>query len=103
MLGTNLIMDSECNILLTLTYVKQNSISNYHSKYANMEWQQSITNCRILEAKTKTKKNSLVFSPQVSYTDRWTATAGEVGAYFCEQWVSRGQRRGSLRPLISVS
>jgi hypothetical protein len=48
------------------------------------------------------KTNSVHFRPQANYTDRVTAEAGEVHADFCGYRVLRGQRNGSLRPLISI-
>jgi hypothetical protein len=52
--------------------------------------------------KTKKKWNSVAFNLQANYTDRAAAMAIYASANFCWQGVSRGQRKGSLRPLISV-
>jgi hypothetical protein len=60
------------------------------------------TFCSVEIVLTKTKLNSVAFSPQANYTDERPPHVGEVSAKFCGQRVSRGQRNGSLRPLISV-
>jgi hypothetical protein len=49
------------------------------------------------------KTNSVGFSLQAKYTDRSTTAApGEVNASSCVKRLLRGQRNGSLRPLILV-
>jgi hypothetical protein len=52
------------------------------------------------DIQTKTKLNSVAFSPYANYTDRATAAlSAKIVPTFAG--VSRGQRNGSLRPLIS--
>jgi hypothetical protein len=55
------------------------------------------TSCSKYTAKLTNKRNPVAFSPQGNYTHWATAAAAEVVPN-----VWRGQRNGSLRPLISV-
>jgi hypothetical protein len=44
--------------------------------------------------------NSVIIRPQANYIDQSTTATIEASAYFCRWGVLRGQRNGSLRPLI---
>jgi hypothetical protein len=58
-----------------------------------------------LNVKSKSRTKLRGFSPQANYNERTnerTPHFGEVSANFCEQRVSRGQRNGSPRQLISI-
>jgi hypothetical protein len=50
----------------------------------------------------KKQTNSVALSPRANYTDWSTATWRNLMQTFVDRRVSRGQRGGSLRPLISV-
>jgi hypothetical protein len=47
-------------------------------------------------------KNSVAHNPQANYMTERPPLVGEVSANFSGQRVSRGQRNGTPRPLISV-
>jgi hypothetical protein len=64
-----------------------------------MNGMQAHAECKLWMTKL-TKLRGL--SPQANYTDRATATVGEVVPTFADRGLLRGQRNGSPRPLISV-
>jgi hypothetical protein len=80
-------------------YLNSLTSSEFNEKLCTAAHFQNHNAISNLFLKTKRRKTKLHgFSPQANYTDR----IGEVSANFCGQRVSRGQRNGSPRPLISV-